>query len=106
MEIKKNYIKSLDGVRAIAILLVMAFHFEIIRFGWIGVQLFFVLSGFLIGGILLKEKNVAVPLSLRLKNFWIRRSLRIFPLYYIYLLIFIIVYMLWAFPSGYLHDLP
>ena len=106
MEIKKNYIKSLDGVRAIAILLVMAFHFEIIRFGWIGVQLFFVLSGFLIGGILLKEKNVSVPLSFRLKNFWIRRSLRIFPLYYIYLLIFIIVYMLWAFPSDYLHDLP
>ena len=106
MEIKKNYIKSLDGVRAIAILLVMAFHFEIIRFGWIGVQLFFVLSGFLIGGILLKEKNVSVPLSLRLKNFWIRRSLRIFPLYYIYLLIFIIIYMLWAFPFDYLHDLP
>jgi peptidoglycan/LPS O-acetylase OafA/YrhL len=106
MEIKKNYIKSLDGIRAIAILLVMAFHFEIIRFGWMGVQLFFVLSGFLIGGILLKEKNIPVPLSLRLKNFWIRRSLRIFPLYYIYLLIFIIVYILYAFPPDYLHDLP
>jgi peptidoglycan/LPS O-acetylase OafA/YrhL len=106
MEIQKNYIKSLDGVRAIAILLVMAFHFGIIRFGWIGVQLFFVLSGFLIGGILLREKTTTVPLSLRLKNFWIRRSLRIFPLYYVYLLIFIIVYIVYAFPSGYLHDLP
>jgi peptidoglycan/LPS O-acetylase OafA/YrhL len=103
---QSNYIRSLDGVRAIAILLVMAFHFGIIRFGWMGVQLFFVLSGFLIGTILLKEKASPAPLSARLKKFWIRRSLRIFPLYYIYLLVFAGIYLWFAFPEGYLHDLP
>lgn len=103
---QKTYIKSLDGVRAIAILLVMAFHFGIIRFGWLGVQLFFVLSGYLISGILLKEKNQVVPLGQRLKQFWIRRSLRIFPVYYLYLLFFLLIYLLTDFPSYYGHDLP
>lgn len=106
MSTQNNYIRSLDGVRAIAILLVMAFHFGLIRFGWMGVQLFFVLSGFLISGILLKEKEQKAPLIAKLKKFWIRRSLRIFPLYYIYLLVFVMIYCWVAFPEGYLHDLP
>lgn len=106
MSTQSNYIRSLDGVRAIAILLVMAFHFGIIRFGWMGVQLFFVLSGFLISSILLKEKESPLPLSARLKKFWIRRSLRIFPPYYIYLLVFVVIYSWIVFPEGYPHDLP
>src|SRR6266404_4822708 len=82
----------LDGVRGIAILLVMVFHyvtgehhlpvlkqaFLAARSGWLGVDLFFVLSGFLITGILLKTKGR--PRYYR--NFYIRRTLRIFPLYY------------------------
>jgi peptidoglycan/LPS O-acetylase OafA/YrhL len=103
---QRTYIKSLDGIRAIAILLVMAFHFGIIRFGWIGVQLFFVLSGYLISNILLKEKDKQVSLGARLKKFWIRRSLRIFPVYYLYLFLFLLVYLFTAFPINYLHDLP
>ncbi|PSL43754.1 peptidoglycan/LPS O-acetylase OafA/YrhL [Chitinophaga niastensis] len=103
---QRTYIKSLDGIRAIAILLVMAFHFDIIRFGWIGVQLFFVLSGYLISSILLKEKDKPESLGARLKKFWIRRSLRIFPIYYIYLVLFLAVYLFTAFPMHYLHDLP
>lgn len=103
---QRTYIKSLDGIRAIAILLVMAFHFGIIRFGWVGVQLFFVLSGYLISQILLKEKDQPVSLGQRLKKFWIRRSLRIFPVYYLYLLIFLVVYLVAAFPAYYLRDLP
>jgi peptidoglycan/LPS O-acetylase OafA/YrhL len=106
MQTQTNYIKSLDGVRAIAILLVMAFHFGVIRFGWMGVQLFFVLSGFLISSILLKEKDKPSPLPQRLKKFWIRRSLRIFPLYYIYLTVFVVICLFTAFPPGYFSDLP
>jgi peptidoglycan/LPS O-acetylase OafA/YrhL len=94
-----GYIKSLDGVRALAILLVMSFHSRLTNFGWIGVQLFFVLSGFLITGILWKEKFNPAPLGFRFKRFWVRRSLRIFPLYYGYLGLIAIGYLLFHFPA-------
>lgn len=96
-----GYIKSLDGVRAIAIILVMTFHANITHFGWLGVQLFFVLSGFLITGILWKEKFSENPLSFKFKKFWVRRSLRIFPLYFGYLLVLTGTYLLFHFPSYY-----
>ncbi|HEX2697603.1 MAG TPA: acyltransferase family protein, partial [Anaerolineales bacterium] len=77
-------ITGLDGLRAIAFLMVFAFHTRHLEFGWMGVQLFFVLSGFLITGILLNIKD-----SLAGKQFFVkfygRRFLRIFPLYYFYL---------------------
>ena len=82
MATNDGYIKSLDGVRAIAIILVMTFHAELNHFGWMGVQLFFVLSGYLITSILWKEKFKPETISFRLKKFWVRRSLRIFPLYF------------------------
>ena len=96
-----GYIKSLDGIRALAIVLVMSFHFEITHFGWLGVQLFFVLSGFLISGILWKEKLRPAPLSDKFKKFWVRRSLRIFPLYFLFLLAFGLIYLVAKFPSYY-----
>ena len=52
-----KYIKGLDGLRAFAFLLVFFFHAHFGYFGWVGVQLFFVLSGFLITGILLDMKR-------------------------------------------------
>lgn len=84
-------ILELDGIRGTAILLVIANHYigyhGIVnwgpRWGWTGVQLFFVLSGFLITSILLR--TTGRPGSLR--AFYARRSLRIFPLYYLMLLI-------------------
>lgn len=101
MNSNTGYIKSLDGLRAIAIILVMSFHAQITHFGWFGVQLFFVLSGFLITGILWKEKQNDAPLSFKFKKFWVRRSLRIFPLYFGYLLLITLAYLLFHFPSYY-----
>ncbi|RPJ26773.1 MAG: acyltransferase [Chloroflexi bacterium] len=77
-------IPGLDGLRAIAILLVFAYHADLIEFGWAGVQLFFVLSGFLITGILLDMKET-LPSGKYFAKFYGRRFLRIFPLYYFYL---------------------
>ena len=88
-------IPELDGVRAIAILLVLVIHFKaqtgplrwtntISEIGWIGVDLFFVLSGYLISGILLDS----VGTQHYYRDFIIRRALRILPLYYACLLLF------------------
>jgi peptidoglycan/LPS O-acetylase OafA/YrhL len=86
-------IKSLDGLRGIAILLVLSFHLFNVGFlypffslGWMGVELFFVLSGFLITGILLDTKFEPNFI----KSFLVRRALRTLPLYYAVLIIFAI----------------
>jgi len=72
---------GLDGLRAIAIGAVFGFHLGLpgMSLGWTGVQLFFVISGFLITGILLRARER--PYYFR--NFYIRRTLRIFPIYYL-----------------------
>lgn len=95
MSAPRRTIPELDGIRGLAILLVFLTHFValelpvhaagvdgavrwVARFGWTGVDLFFVLSGFLITGILLDTKGQ--PRYWR--NYAARRCLRIFPLYY------------------------
>jgi peptidoglycan/LPS O-acetylase OafA/YrhL len=95
----------MDGVRGLAILMVMVFHivegnhiFTVsgaatrallgtVLYGWAGVDLFFVLSGFLITGILLSARGDDRYFS----RFYIRRTLRIFPLYYAVLVFLFIV---------------
>ena len=77
-------IAGLDGVRALAVLLVMTVHLYLVGCGWIGVQLFFVLSGFLITRILLASKDKGGA-GRYFGQFYLRRSLRIFPAYYAYL---------------------
>jgi peptidoglycan/LPS O-acetylase OafA/YrhL len=79
-------ILGLDGIRAIAFILVFAIHTDYLNFGWTGVQLFFVLSGFLITGILLDMKQY-LPGKAYFSKFYGRRFLRIFPLYYFYLIL-------------------
>ena len=87
----RNYYPALDGIRGVAILLVVFFHnFGFLNysvFGWLGVDLFFVLSGFLITDILLNTFGA----NHFLKNFYARRILRVFPLYYTSLIIFLLV---------------
>jgi peptidoglycan/LPS O-acetylase OafA/YrhL len=70
---------GLDGLRGIAVLLVIAVHAQFVSWGWIGVDLFFALSGFLITGILLDAKSVAQRGAV-LRAFYARRALRILPL--------------------------
>ncbi|HRK90021.1 MAG TPA: acyltransferase [Anaerolineales bacterium] len=77
-------ISGLNGLRAIAFLIVFGIHIDSLQFGWMGVQLFFVLSGFLITDILLRMKE-SLPLGKYLYTFYVRRILRIFPLYYFFL---------------------
>jgi peptidoglycan/LPS O-acetylase OafA/YrhL len=101
-----GYVRSLDGVRALAIILVMSFHANLNHFGWMGVQLFFVLSGYLITGILWKEKEQPGSIGFKLKKFWVRRSLRIFPLYFGFLLFISLVYLLLQFPVYYPTYIP
>ena len=99
---KLRHFKELDGVRAIAALMVMFFHFfqgvtsvdttlltikKYAVFGQTGVSLFFVLSGFLITRILLNTKQSTSYFL----NFYTRRALRIFPLYYLFLTFFYFV---------------
>lgn len=90
-------VPELDGIRGLAILAVLSYHIfkraddltssnmihaitSVVRVGWAGVDIFFVLSGFLITSILLKAKGSPNYF----KNFYARRILRIFPLYYLF----------------------
>lgn len=101
-----RYLPQLDGVRAVAVLLVLWAHFpyvagsatseaiwkigQFMRTGYIGVDLFFVLSGFLITRILLDERARTGTISI--KVFYTKRLLRIFPIYYLCVAIYAIVY--------------
>lgn len=95
-------IPSLDGLRGLAILMVLVFHYagsaskrphnpftgviaDFISFGWTGVDLFFVLSGFLITGILYDARKK--PGYYR--DFYVRRALRIFPAFYLLMAIYL-----------------
>jgi peptidoglycan/LPS O-acetylase OafA/YrhL len=109
----RDRIPALDGLRGVAILLVLFAHFAQPlnhggRFdywlsvaslgGYAGVDLFFVLSGFLITGVLLDAKRAARPHAYR--TFYVRRALRILPLYY-----GVVLALTLRHPSGPVHDL-
>lgn len=104
-----NYIPSLSGLRGLAILLILIYHCfpDLYKFGagiaWIGVDLSFVLSGFLITRNLLEDGN--------LSKFFMRRSVRILPAYFTLLLLFFVLFPLctdmdwvWSYGFYYLHQ--
>lgn len=87
-----NRLRELDFLRGIAIILVIFRHqllFDFLKtMGWIGVDLFFVLSGFLVSGLLFKEHLKFG--SINPKLFLIRRGFKIYPIYYLSLVIYIL----------------
>src|SRR5688572_24401593 len=93
---------QLDGLRAVAVTFVMAFHFipgidRLAPLGSIGVRLFFVLSGFLITRILMAARSstgvagIGPATGAALRSFYVRRSLRIFPLFYLVLALAVLI---------------
>lgn len=86
---KLEYLPGLDGIRALAAFLVILTHWPNVgislKFGWIGVNIFFVLSGFLITRILVHQKYR--DFKPYLYNFFYKRVLRIFPIYYLFFFI-------------------
>ncbi|HEX2933980.1 MAG TPA: acyltransferase, partial [Bacteroidales bacterium] len=94
-DFKKERLYGLDHLRALAILLVMVFHYRqgfpawfapIGNIGWTGVDLFFVLSGYLIGYQLLKEMKNMNGISFR--RFYLKRFFRIIPVYIVMLVLY------------------
>src|SRR6266704_2509367 len=108
--LRQHAFPGLDGVRGIAILLVMFFHFANMKpaskidgyfyafthYGWSGVDLFFVLSGFLITGILVDARGSPSYF----KAFYARRALRILPAYYGFLFVIFVVLPLLGLGAG------
>jgi asparagine synthase (glutamine-hydrolysing) len=105
---RRGHLPALDGVRGLAILMVLLFHFVaqttatnrleagvnwVLSHGLLGVDLFFVLSGFLITGILYDSREQTGYFS----SFYMRRALRIFPLYYAVL--FVVFFVLPLVPA-------
>jgi peptidoglycan/LPS O-acetylase OafA/YrhL len=83
-----TFFSSLNGVRAICALVVVKEHSgwhlpfaRILEWGFLGVDMFFVISGFLIVTLLLRERDASRTIDLR--SFYVRRTLRIFPIYYL-----------------------
>jgi len=110
----QSRIPELDGLRGIAVILVVSFHYinnqllsadttigklssKITSFGWVGVDLFFVLSGFLIGTILMNNKGSGKYFS----TFVLRRIVRIIPNYYLLIGIYAGINLIPLFSSDY-----
>lgn len=76
---KRKYIKEIDGLRALAVIMVLAYHLKMpfAKSGLLGVTVFFVISGYLITGILINEIEESGGVDLR--NFWLRRIRRLLP---------------------------
>jgi peptidoglycan/LPS O-acetylase OafA/YrhL len=104
--ISQRHIPALDGIRGIAIALVLLCHlffaertgfpfvdffYRVASAGWVGVDLFFVLSGFLITGILIEARAEHFGAAAYFRNFYARRTLRIFPLYYTILILALVL---------------
>jgi peptidoglycan/LPS O-acetylase OafA/YrhL len=87
-----QYLPELNSLRALAVVMTLLAHFSPIEipYMWYGVPIFFTLSGFLITTILLRNLQKSTNRPVIIKNFVIRRVLRLFPVYYLFLLFFLL----------------
>lgn len=99
---RKNRDSGIDFLRGLAILLVLLYHTNLLSqlffWGWVGVDLFFVLSGFLVSGILFKEFTKTKKIDA--KGFLIRRGFKIYPLFYLYIITMIALFILKSYVSN------
>jgi len=90
---RPGYIPALDGLRAVAVLAVVAYHLEELPGGFFGVDVFFVISGFLITRLLLSERERRGGIALG--SFWIRRFKRLVPALFVVLVAVSLASRLW-----------
>lgn len=93
-----RHTQSLDGIRAIAVFMVMCFHYGYFAPGWIGVQIFFTLSGYLITAILLREREQ--PFRTYILRFYWHRAVRILPLVLLFLALAALFFLITGTPKG------
>jgi peptidoglycan/LPS O-acetylase OafA/YrhL len=97
-----KYISSLDGYRAFGTMVVVMHHVPFIflrtpfAYGWWVLQSFFVISGFLLTMLLLKEKEKGYPFGKYLKEFYLKRFYRIFPLYWAFLAVLALIVLIFG----------
>jgi peptidoglycan/LPS O-acetylase OafA/YrhL len=99
-----RHVQRLDGIRAVAVIMVMLFHFGYFAPGWIGVQIFFTLSGYLITRILTASNNSTFGAYLG-KFYW-HRALRILPLLYTFILVCGVLHYIFGIPASFVSDWP
>lgn len=102
----KKYDPRLDSLRAISALAIIPFHWGVLPFGWVGVQVFFVLSGMLITESLLKSKTRIDNLRGYVGYFFEKRMLRLFPLYYGLLLTLGVIYLAFGWSHAFWRQAP
>lgn len=106
-QVVNDRVRSLDGIRAVSVFgVILSGSGWLAPFGWVGVLAFYVLSGFLITRILLAERAAATGLPGFLGRFYFRRTLRIFPLYFAYLLALELLFRWTQVPAGWPETRP
>jgi peptidoglycan/LPS O-acetylase OafA/YrhL len=98
-------IDEIDGLRAVAMTAVVAHHCGLAPFGWTGVWLFFVISGYVISRNFLAREYIAEDWRHEYRNFMVRRFFRIVPVYWLYILLAAAM-LAFLGPAGVLRDLP
>src|SRR5881394_162870 len=92
MDTGKRHLASLDSLRGIGVILIFANHFGYIQFGWIGLWIFFALSGYLITDGLLKIREL--PIREYFGRFYLKRTFRILPAFFVFFPISVALYFI------------